>query len=126
MGLAKAIYSKSQLRGQFDNHGNFIYPSSFFSILRLLKTWNPLEFPSSKQVIQVIICVFLQTKRKRQCYNDYSVASTTPNSEIPKEASASGKQGESTTLQIRVVPLPFFRRNLVVNVHCCFYLVVLA
>ena len=56
MGLAKAIYSKSQLRGQFDNHGNFIYLSLFFSFLRLLKTWNPLEFPSSKQGIQVSMC----------------------------------------------------------------------
>lgn len=42
----------------------------------------------------------------------YSVASTTPCSLIPKEASPSGRQGESTTLQIRVVPLPFFKRNL--------------
>ena len=65
MGLAKAIYSKSQLRGQFDNHGNFIYSSSFFSILRLLKTWNPLEFPSSKQVIQVSICVFPSNNMKK-------------------------------------------------------------
>ena len=38
----------------------------------------------------------------------YSVASTIPSSLIPNEASNSPKQGESTTLQIRVVPLPFF------------------
>ena len=58
--------------------------------------------------------------------DDYSVASTTPCSEIPKEASASGRQGESTTLQIRVVPLPFFRRSLRVSLVCILYLVVLA
>ena len=41
----------------------------------------------------------------------YSVASTIPSSLIPNEASCSPKQGESTTLQIRVVPLPFFNRK---------------
>ena len=42
----------------------------------------------------------------------YSVASTTPCSLIPNEASPSGRHGESTTLHIRVVPRPFLRRNL--------------
>ena len=54
------------------------------------------------------------------------MASTTPCSLIPNEASPSGRQGESTTLQIRVVPRPFFNRNLSINFHTIFYLVVLA
>lgn len=46
--------------------------------------------------------------------NNYSVASTTPCSLMPNEASPSGRQGESTTLQMRVVPRPFFSRRRVV------------
>lgn len=54
------------------------------------------------------------------------MASTTPCSEIPKEASASGRQGESTTLQMRVVPRPFLNRSLRVTCFFHSYLVVLA
>ena len=53
---------------------------------------------------------------KRKYTIGYSVASTTPISEIPNEASASGRQGESTTLQMRVVPRPFFKRSLQMSV----------
>ena len=55
---------------------------------------------------------FNKQSTKGICKINYSVASTIPCSLIPKEASPSGRQGESTTLQMRVVPRPFFNRNL--------------
>ena len=89
-------------------------PHSFLCDMALYQFSNKHEFTITQK-----------KQRQHYCFN-YSVASTTPCSLIPKEASPSGRQGESTTLQIRVVPRPFFSRNLHFNPPFFPYLVVLA